>query len=89
MLPRLEKKKRAGQVTHDNASKTRLGVAVALQLLGHGDEDTGGKRHVEDTILLLGLAALFHLLKVLVEVDERVILVVLAGNVRTQLAELI
>ena len=76
--------------THNNTGKTTLGVAVALQLLGHGDENTRGQRHVEDAVVLLAaLATLLDLLEVLVEVDKRLVLVVLTGDVGAQLAELV
>lgn len=75
--------------THNDAGEAALGVAVALQLFRHGNENTRRQRHIEDTVLLLALTALLDLLEVLVEVDERLILVVLARDVGAQLAELI
>lgn len=71
----------------DDPGETVLGVAVALQLIGDGDEDTGGQSHVEDTVLLL--LALFDLVEMLVQVDEGVVLVVLAGDVGAHLAEVL
>lgn len=73
--------------TYDNTGQTVLGVAVALQLIGDGNEDTGGQSHVEDAVLLL--LALFDLVEMLVEVDERIILVVLTGDVGAHLAEVL
>lgn len=75
--------------THNNASEASLRIAVALQLLGHGGEDTGWQCHVEHAVLLLRLAFVLDLLKVLVQVDKTIILIILAGNVGTHLAELI
>lgn len=75
--------------THNDAGEAALRVTVALQLLRHGDEDTRRQRHVEDTVLLFALATLLDFLEVLVEVDERLILVILARHVGAQLAELI
>lgn len=77
------------RATHDNTGQAVRGVAVPLQLLRHGDEHTRGQRHVEHTVLLLSLPTLLDLLKVLVEVYERVVLVVLARHVSAQLAELL
>jgi hypothetical protein len=65
---------------YNNARDAVLGVVVALQVLRDCDEDTGGERHVEDAVVLL--AALLELLEVLLKLDERLVLVVLAGNVR-------
>lgn len=75
--------------THNNASKAALGVTVALQLLRHGSENTRGQSHVEDAVLFLGLATVLDLLEMLVEIDKGIVLVVLAGDVRAQLAELV
>ena len=75
--------------THNNTGQALLGVAVTLQLLRDGNEDTGGQSHVENAVGLLSLAAGLNLLKVLVKVDERVILIVLAGNVGAEGAELV
>ena len=73
--------------TYDDPSQTLLGVTVALQLIGDGNEDARGQGHVEDTVLLL--LALFDLVEMLVEVDERIILVVLTGDVGAHLAEVL
>lgn len=72
-------------LTYDNTSNAVLGVAVALELVGNGGENARGEGHVVDSVLLL--LALLNLLEVLVEVDERVILVVLTGDVGAELAE--
>jgi hypothetical protein len=77
------------QATYNNTSETALGVAVALELLRNSNENTWRQGHVEDTVGLLSLAALLDLLEVLVQVDKGVILVVLAGNVGAEVAELI
>lgn len=82
-------KTRHPRSTHNNTGQALLGVAVALQLLRDGNEDTGGQGHVENPVGLLSLAAGLNLLEVLVKVDERVILVVLAGDVGAEGAELV
>lgn len=71
--------------THDNTGNAVLRVAVSLQLIGDGDEDARGQSHVEDPVLFL--LPLLNLLKVLCKVDERLILVVLSGDVGAELAE--
>lgn len=53
---------------YDDSGNSGLGVAVLLEVLGHGGEDTGGKSHVEDTVGLR--ATLLNLLKMLQELDE-------------------
>lgn len=73
--------------THNNTGNAVLGVAVSLQLIRHGNEDARRQRHVEDSVLFL--MALLDVLEVLGEVDERVILVILAADVGAQLAEAI
>lgn len=75
------------RATYDDTGQPIFGVAVALQLIGDGDEDTGRESHVEDPVLLL--LALLDLIEVLVEVDEGLILVVLTGDVGAQLAEVL
>lgn len=80
---------RLSRETHNNASETALGVAVALQLLGHSGEDTGRQCHVEDAVLLLRLTVVLDLLEVLVQADEGIILIILARNIGAHLAELI
>lgn len=77
--------KKRDKATYDDTGETVLRVAVALQLVGDGDENTGGQSHVEDSVLLL--LALLDLIEVVVEVDERVVLVILTGNVGAELAE--
>lgn len=73
--------------TYDNPGIALLGVAVLLQLFRYGNENAGRQGHVEDAIILL--LALFEFLQVSVEVDEGLILVVLAGDVRADFAELL
>lgn len=72
-------------ITHDDSGETLLGVAVLLQLLRNGNEDTGRKGHVEDTVGLL--ATLLELTKVFLELLEALVFVVLARNVRAHAAE--
>lgn len=74
-------------MTYDDTSETIPRVAVALQLLRNGNENTGGKSHVEDPVLLL--LALFDLVEVGVEVDKGFILVILARNVGAVFAEVV
>jgi hypothetical protein len=73
--------------THDDTGHTALGIAVPLQVLRDGDEDTGWKRHVEDSVSLL--ATLLELLDVFPQIDERVVLVVLAGDISAETTELL
>lgn len=56
-------------------------------MLGHCDENAGGKSHVEDAIVLLATA--LKLAQVLLELDERLVFVVLARDVRAVAAELL
>lgn len=74
-------------MTHDDTSKAIPRIAVALQLLRDGDENTGGQSHVEDPVLLL--LTLLDLIKVLVEVDKGFILVILARDVGAVFAEVV
>jgi hypothetical protein len=74
-----------GASTHNDASNAVLGVAVALQVLRDGDEDARRKRHVEDPVRLL--ATLLELLDVFPQVDEGVVLVVLARDIGAVTAE--
>ena len=73
--------------TYNNTRNAVLGVAVALQVLGHCDEDAGRESHVEYPVVLL--AALLELLEMLLKLDERLVLVVLAGHVRAVANELL
>jgi hypothetical protein len=75
------------KVTYNDAGNTLGRVAAALEVLGHDGEDAGRKRHVEETVGLR--AALLEILKVLCKLVERLILVVLTGNVGAELAELV
>lgn len=74
-------------MTYDDTSETIPRVAVALQLLRNRNENTGGKSHVEDPVLLL--LALFDLVEVGVEVDKGFILVILTRNVGAVFAEVV
>jgi hypothetical protein len=67
--------------TYNNARDAVLGIAVALQVLRNGDENTGRESHVEYPVVLL--ATLLKLLHVLLELDEGLVLVVLARSRRT------
>jgi hypothetical protein len=75
------------RATYNNARNAVLGIVVALQVLRHWDEDTGRESHVEYPVVLL--ATLLKLLQVLLELDEGLILVVLARDVRAETAELL
>ena len=73
--------------THNNTGDTVLGVVVALQVLRNCDENAGREGHVEDTVVLL--ATLLKLAQVLLKLDEGLVLVVLAGDIRTEACELL
>lgn len=75
------------EMTYDDTSEAIPRVAVALQLLRNGNENTGWKSHVEDSVLLL--LALLDLIEVGVEVDKGFILVILARNVGAEFAEVV
>ena len=75
------------KMTYDDTSEAIPRVAVALQLLRHSNENTGGKSHVEDSVLLL--LTLLDLIEVGVEVDKGLILVILARNVGAVFAEVV
>jgi len=71
--------------TYNDSCNAVLWVAVLLEVLGNWDEDTWWEGHVEDAVVLL--PASLKLLKVLVQLLEALVLVVLAGDVRAHLAE--
>jgi hypothetical protein len=73
--------------TYNDPRNAVLGVAVALQVLGDWDEDAGWERHVEYPVRLL--AALLQLAQVLFELDKGLVLVVLAGDICAEAAELL
>jgi len=73
--------------TYDDSRDPVLGVAVALQVLGDCDEDTWGKCHVEYPVGLL--ATILDLCHVLFELEEGLVLVVLARNVCAETTELV
>lgn len=73
--------------TYNNASDALGGVAASLQVLGDDCEDTRGQSHVEETMSLR--ATTLELLEVLVKVLEGLVLIVLAGNVCAELAEVL
>lgn len=75
------------KMTYDDTSEAIPRVAVALQLLRHGNENTGGQSHIEDSVLLL--LALLDLIEVGVEVDKGFILVILTRNVGAEFAEVV
>ena len=72
---------------YDYSSDAALGVAVALQVLGNCDENTGREGHVEYPVGLF--AALLDFLHVLLELNEGIVLVVLARDVGAEAAELL
>lgn len=76
----------ATNVTYNDASNALGRVAALLQMLGHNGKNTGREGHVENAVCL-GSAG-FQLLEVLVELVEGLILVVLAGDVGAQIAEI-
>ena len=71
----------------DDAADALGGVAAALQALRNLGEDAGGQRHVEEAVGL-GLA-LLQLLHVLGQVDEALVVGVLARDVGAQAAEVV
>jgi hypothetical protein len=73
--------------TYNDAGNALCGVAAALQMLGDDGEDTGRQRHVEKAMSLR--ATVLKLLKMLGELIERLILVVLPRDVGAELAEFI
>lgn len=73
--------------TYNDSGNAVLGVAVALQVLRDCDEDAGGQSHVEYSVGLL--STLLELLQVLFELNEGLVLVVLARNVCAEATELI
>jgi hypothetical protein len=75
------------RATYNDAGNALLRVAVALQVLRDCGENAGWERHVEDPVGLL--ATLLKLLEVLLKCNERVILVILPGNVCAEAAKLV
>lgn len=73
--------------THNDTGDALCGVAASLQVLRDNCEDTGGESHVEKTVCLL--APLLQVLKVLVEGEEGVVLIVLARDICAELAEVL
>ena len=72
--------------THNDTSNSLGWIAVALQVLGNCDENTGGKGHVKDPVRFA--TTLLNLFQVLSELDKGIVLVVLAGDVGAEAAEL-
>lgn len=73
--------------THDDTSNTALRVTNLFQVLADRNENTGRQRHVKDTVRLF--SALLELLEVLLQVLERLILIVLTRNVTAEAGELL
>jgi hypothetical protein len=73
--------------TYNDSRNAVLWVAVALQVLRDWDEDARWERHVEYAVRLL--ATLLELLEMLLQLLEGLVLVVLAGNVCAEAAELV
>lgn len=71
--------------TYNDTSNAVLGVAALLQVLGDNGEDGRGQGHVEET-MRFGATSL-ELLEMLFKLVERLILVVLAGDVSADLGE--
>jgi hypothetical protein len=72
--------------TYDNSSNASLWVAVLLQVLRDCGEDTWWQSHIEDPVRLL--ASLLKLIQVLVQLNKRLILVVLSGDVGASTAKI-
>jgi hypothetical protein len=71
--------------THNNAGNATLWVAVPLQLIRNCGKDARRKRHVKDSVLFF--LVLLNLSKMLCEVNERLVLIVLTANIGAELAE--
>lgn len=74
-------------VTHNNSRNAILWIAVTLQMLRDCDEDAWWERHVEYPVSLA--AALLELFEMLVQLNERLVLVVLARDVCAIATELL
>ena len=72
---------------YNDTSNALLGIVVALQVLGNGDEDTRRQGHVEYPVRLG--TTLLDFLQVLLEIDERFVLVVLSRHICAETAELL
>jgi hypothetical protein len=73
--------------THNDTSNTVLGIADLLEVLGDNGEDARRQSHVEET---MGLGSTFlELFQMLVQDNEGIILIVLAGDVGATGAELL
>lgn len=80
-------RRRRGRITYNNARNALRGIAHLLQVLRNNGEDTGRQGHVEES---MGLGAtLLNVLEMLLENLERLILVVLAGDIGAEFAELL
>jgi hypothetical protein len=73
--------------THNDSGNALGRVAASLEMLRHDGENARRQSHVEDTVSL-GATGL-EPLKMLVQLEEGLILVVLAGDVGAQLAKLL
>lgn len=74
-------------MTYNNSGDALLGIADLLQVLGNNSEDARGKSHVEQTVCLGPV--FLELLQVLLELLERLILIILTGDVGADLSELL
>ena len=73
--------------TYNDSGNALLWIADLLQVLRHRNEHTWRQCHVEDSVRLL--PALLQLFQVLPQLDEGLILVVLAGHICADVCELL
>jgi hypothetical protein len=71
--------------THNDTRDAVLRITIALQVLRDGNENARRKCHVKDPVRFL--ATLLKLFDVFPQVDERVILIVLTGDVGAETTE--
>lgn len=74
-------------MTYNNSGNALLRVADLLQVLRDDGEDAGGKSHVKQTVRLGPV--FLDLLQVLLELLERLILIILTGDVGAEFGELL
>ncbi len=76
-----------GLLDNNSVYATTRDVAMFLEILGNGNEDTGGESKIEEAVALLGLVLGFDLFQVLVEVIKSGAVLVTAGNIRGDVLE--
>lgn len=73
--------------TYNDTGNALCGIAASLQVLGDNSEHARRQSHVKQTVCLF--APLLEVFQMLVEVQEGFILVVLAGHIGAELAEIL